>query len=860
MPDTQKNLAYLKGRDPTENIVGVHPEFDDGATYMRVYFRDGNRVDYDDFRFYPFFFANETAARIVYECSIDVKIKPIDGTNKYDYLVVGPEWSDAQQVLNLIYTRLDYPEPELDEDGNPDYNHMLIEEVYTPGSITTQFLMQTGKTFFKGMEFEDVYRMQLDIETYTEGGFPNAEREEDVITMVSLSDNRGWERVFHLDKQGISHPDGRACKNERDLLERLTQCIRDKDPDVIEGYNLYAFDLPYIRDRCELHGVYFGIGRNGEEPFFFESSRTFAERTIDYEMCSIPGRSIVDGYFQVLAFDVYARDMPSHTLKAAAKYFDVVPDGRTYVEGSKIPRMWRQDPQTLLDYALDDVRETRAVCEQLSGSTFYLTQMLPFAYQDADRYGTATTIEALMTREYLRKRQSIPEPDEGKQSSGGYTDIYVQGVVDRMVYADVSSLYPAIMLNYRCEPGPEKDPIELFYRCLQQLTNLRLEAKAELAETEEKIAKMKENMANIPDTMPNPDKSKIKKLEKKRDELDARQSSYKILINSFYGAMGFQLFAWNNISEADRVAETGQDILKHMIREIEKDGGTIIEVDTDGVIFSPINPETGKNEMGLPDDRDAEAQYVRDLTERMPKGIEIDWDGSFERALSYKKKNYALRSYEGKTKLKGGSIISRSMEKFGREFVSEVIEALLDKDIERVHEIYKQTRNMMVNSDWDVEDFQRTETLKDTYAEYQRKVKLGPGNGGYNRYARYEVAIKEMKRTGKEWEVGDRVSYYIANTGRRLSRMKSFRAAKHADRYDPENPDEYTEYYIKDRLERFTKKFAPFFDEFSFRQVFSTGGGLFGFDANNVSLQVQRVRPPLRNSLDDIDEVPEPVA
>lgn len=847
---------YLVGQDPTENIVGSHPVFDNDATYMRLYFRDGDTVNYDDFRLYPFFFANLEAVKIADNSSINASLTKLNGQNEYNYMVVCGEWSDYKQLLNEIYNRLGYPAPEVDEDGDLDYDHRKVEEIKTPGSITSQFFMQTGKTFFKGMAFKDVYRMQIDIETYTEGDFPNASREEDKITIISMSDNRGWEKVLHLKPDEISHKNGLACTSEKALLQELVEVVQLKDPDVIEMHNGFGFDLPYIMERCDLHDVPFAVGRDKSEPHTFETSRRFAERTIDYEMASINGRTVIDTWFQVMAYDVYARDMPSHTLKESAKYFDVVPEGRTYVEGSEIPRLWREEPQKLLDYALDDVRETRGVAEQLSGSTFYLTQMLPFSYQDADRYGTATIIEGLFIREYLRQRESVPEPSEGVQSSGGYTDLYMQGVIDRLVYADVASLYPAIMLNYRCEPGQKKDPINLFHRCLDKLTELRLDAKAEMNRLSDKIEKLEEQETDIPESMPNPNKAKIKRLKKERDELDARQSSYKIQINSFYGAMGFRMFAWNNIAEADRVAETGQDLLKLMIREIEKDGGTIIEVDTDGVIFSPIDPKTGKNEMGLADDREVEAQYVRDLTERMPEGIEIDHDGSFERMVSYKKKNYALKKYgSDDIKLKGGSIISRSMEPFGREFVSRVIDALMERDVQEIHDIYVETVQMIKTSDWDVEDFQRTETLKETPDEYEEKIRLGPGNGGYHRQARYEVAKKEMQRTGEPWEIGDRVSYYIAN-GRELRKLKTYQTAKHVDRYEG---DEHTEYYLRDRLEKFASKFTPFFDEFAFQQVFNAEVGLFGFDADMVEMKPQRVRPPLLNSTDDLQEIPEPV-
>jgi len=153
-------------------------------------------------------------------------------------------------------------------------------------------------------------------------------------------------------------------------------------------------------------------------------------------------------------------------------------------------------------YALDDVKETRALGEILSESPFYLSQVLPAPYHDVERLGTATVIENLFVREYLRKRQSIPTPDEGVQSTGGYTDIYMTGVIDRLIYADVSGLYPSIMLEYNCQPPEQKDPIHFFERALDELTDMRLEVKGDMRDLKDEYKKAKNNVQDSGMAMP----------------------------------------------------------------------------------------------------------------------------------------------------------------------------------------------------------------------------------------------------------------------------------------------------------------------------------------------------------------------
>jgi DNA polymerase elongation subunit (family B) len=518
----------------------------------------------------------------------------------------------------------------------------------------------------------------------------------------------------------------------------------------------------------------------------------FAERSVDFPALDIAGRHVIDTYFQVMSYDVFKRDLPAYGLKAAAQYFGFAPEGRTYVDGADIPRVWDEDPQRLLAYALDDVIETERLSRHLSGSTFYLTQMVPMPYDQCARTGPASKIEALFVREYLRQRQALPKADWGSQVVGGYTDVFVTGVVGPVVYADVESLYPSIMLNYDVQPAG--DTLGLFPTLLRKLTDLRFETKGQMRETDD---------------------------AEQRGELDARQSAYKVVINSFYGNMGFGMAIFNDFAEADRVASTGQELLRRIIRTIRERGGTVVEVDTDGVLFVPPDDVRG----------DApERAFVAALSDAMPEGIRIGFDGRFQKMLSYKKKNYALLGYDGTMKFKGSSLVSRSSERFGRRFVRKAIRLLLDENIAGLHALYLHTRDAILAHDWKgVESFQRTETLKNSIAEYRADVEAGKRT----RAASYELAIARVEATGQPVTVGDRISYYITGSG---ANVTAFENAKLADAWDPADPDENTAYYLK-RLDEFAAKFAGFFEsDHDFRLVFSPED-LFGFDPAGITLQ-----------------------
>jgi len=783
----------LFGKDPMPRIVDVHPMMNRPSgepARVRLYQRteDFSDIIEHEERFFPFFFLSDFSliADRYRNGGVHTATK-LEGDNFYRYLLTFETWSDYWDAVRQVERRTD------SDESWPD-------EIYRVGSPAQQYLMQSGRTCLLDMTLDDLHRLQLDLEVYTEGGFPNAERPEDKIIIVALSDNRGWDELLHL-RDGV---------DEAALLQQTVDAIRERDPDVIEGHNIHSFDLSYILDRCEYNGVDFAIGRDGSVPRTYDSSMRFAERTVDYPAVDIVGRHVIDTYFQVMSFDVFSRDLPDYSLKTAARYFGLAPEERTYIEGVDISRAWREERETLLDYALDDVVETRRLAGHLSGSTFYLAQMLPMTYGSSARRGPAAKIESLFVREYLRRRHALPRSEWGSQSMGGYTDIFRTGVMGPVVYADVESLYPSIMLNYDVQPSG--DEIDLFPTLLGRLTDLRLETKEDMRSAED---------------------------EEVRSELDARQSSYKVLINSFYGVLGFSLSVFNDFEEADRVARTGQEILRELIDEIRNRGGTVIEVDTDGVLFVPPDGVRGE---------EAEVDFTVGLTEAMPEGIRVGFDGRYRKMLSYKKKNYALLTYDGDLKFKGSSLISRSNEPFGRRFVRRAIRRLLDHDVEGLHDLYVDTRDKIIDHDWEsVESFARTETLKDTLEDYEADVEAG----NRPRAATYELAKEKQERTGKPVKKGDRITYYITGDS---ATVTAFKHCSLAEDWTPDVPDENTAYYLK-RLDEFARKFEPFFTEEDFRLVFSPED-MFGFSADGIEIQSREHEPdhPAQNA--ETEEVP----
>ena len=770
------NNDLLFGKDKEQGIVGAYQLSD---THIRVFNRDNGKIRCHDELFFPFFFLSDSSILngFIPEDKEKFWLVKLGGTNYYQCLVIFRSWKNQKSAIDFINRRRLI---KADETQNSSVSYDSNSHVYNKGDAVTQYLLQSGKTLFKGMMFDDLYRIQLDIET----NFNPARRrsggsdDEEEIIIVSLSDSRGWELVLHSKNS-----------SEKNLLTEVVDLILKMDPDVIEGHNIFSFDLPYLQRRCERHNIPFKIGRNGTLPKTFPASIRFGERSIDYPFFDIPGRHVIDTLFLVQSYDVSKRSMQSYGLKAVAKHFGFASPDRTYVDYKDIASLWKNNHEKLLAYALDDVRETRALSSLLSGSNFYLSQMLPYTYAMTARIGQAAKIEVLLVREYLRLKQSIPKPNSGQQHSGGYTEVFLKGILGPIVYADVESLYPSIMLSYNI--CPKSDELRVFPGVLNDLKELRFKAKDK--SREEKELGHTSLAANF----------------------DAMQSSFKILINAMYGYLGFSSGIFNDFIEADKVTATGQSLAKKMIFDFEARGCKVIEVDTDGILFIPSADITTEFE---------ERKLVSEVSKLMPQGINIGFDGRFKKMISYMKKNYALLDYDNVMTLKGSSLTSRSGEKFGRDFVRRGFEMLLTEDIIGLHALFIEYKEKIQRHELDVSEFSKTETLRNSIEQYLEDVKSGKRSKSIT----YEIALKAGMKISK----GDRITFYVSGTG---VGNASWDKGKLASEWSKEKPDENTNFYLK-RLDEHCQKFLPFFKPQDYSMIFSSDT-LFSFSADGIELQ-----------------------
>lgn len=617
-----------------------------------------------------------------------------------------------------------------------------------PRPWESQYLLQRRVRLYAELPFGRLRRCQLDIEVSSpEGGFPDAARAGDRVLAIGLRQG-GVNRLLMLES-----PDDAA---EKRLLLEFGEALRQLDPDVIEGHNIFKFDLDYLRQRCRRHKVPCAWGRHGAKAVFRPSRLKIAERWLDFTRCDVPGRAVVDTYLLVQMHDVTAREMTGYGLKDAAIYFGITDETneRTYIAGDEIQRVFQEDRARFAAYLEDDLRETAGLADQLLPTYFEQTRTFPTLLQEATLRGATAKIDLLFLEEYYHARQACPAPPEIAPFEGGYTRSFREGVFRHVLHFDVASLYPSLLLHIA--RNPRNDTLGVFIPLLRRLREYRLRYK-QLARTAADPAE--------------------------RAEAHARQTSFKILINSFYGYLGFPGARFADGELAAEVTRRGRELLQTLIDAFTREGCVPLEADTDGIYLASE------------EHHDAPEVLLRRVAPVLPGGIELEYDGRYQAMFCYKAKNYAL--YDGeRITLRGSALRSRGIEPYLKRLSDELIRHLLGASSVSPLDTVADYRRRLPRRELPVAELARGESLSQSPESYERLM----AEGGKPRRAALEAALQLPVRP----RMGERVRYYI--TAKSKGRSADWQRARALALHDPEkfpyDPDHYLA-KIDDWLERY---------------------------------------------------------
>jgi DNA polymerase I len=707
----RSNDEWVFGWDPTPGIISVWAGRDGRAVMWR---REDDRVLRVQEAFRPWLFATtlddlthlgsalvSSSVALSVDTSL-ISYRTLDGpSGSYRYLLSARDGRFLEQALLRGATR---------RLGRRANGLGELPETYYQVGPVEQYLMQTGRVYFRGLAYEDLRRLQFDLETTALD--PHRGR----IFLIAVRDSRGFSAVLEAPRP----------EDEGRIIAELCELIRQRDPDILENHNLFSFDLQFLEYRAEALGVQLRLGRTGGPERMERREETLAigpeaRRRIRY---SVAGRELIDTLDAVRRYDFVVRDLPSHGLKDVARYFGIAAPERVYLEGAAIFDTYRRDPDLVRRYALDDVQEVDGLSRRLLGASFALASMAPRRYERLASAGPAMGIlEPMLVRAYLRAGVALPQqradqdPAQGPHE-GGAVYLFATGVAEHVVKADVASLYPSLMRSFRI--GPACDRLGALLGILDRLIDLRLWHKA--AARTAASGSLEANMH------------------------DATQAAMKILINAAYGYMGagsMALFA--DMRAADEVTRRGREVLAQVLDALRARGMALIEADTDGVYFA-VPPSWTEEQ---------ERELVAEIGAALPAGIRLEYEGRYRAMFSHEVKNYALLTYDGQLIVHGVALRSSRAEPFGERFLRQALSCTMTGDVIGAHNAYLQATEALRQRAFPAYDVAARVRLSKSPEAYQA-----------SRAAHTEQAYEALLRAGRtKWSPGERVRFYRALGG-----------------------------------------------------------------------------------------------
>ena len=455
----------------------------------------------------------------------------------------------------------------------------------------------------------------IDIEVASDDGFPHPEQANHPIISIAYRDNQS--NVFHV--WGMGNYDSakteldtdaliqyRKCNDEKDLIEKFLIFWQNNTPDIITGWNIRLFDIPYMINRT--------LKVCGEE-----TTKLYSPWKIyKYRQIGIKGKSMdayeIYGVSQMDYFDLfqkfgytygtqesYSLDHIAHTVLGERKL--------SYEEHGSLHTLYKNDYQKFIDYNIRDVD----LVDRIDKETGLMDLALVIAYKGGvnypDVFGTTGIWDSIIYR-YLNERQVIIPPSKAKRKDpypGGYVKEPRVGMSEWVTSFDLNSLYPNLIVQYNMSPETLVKGMRLEHGVDHYLQNPATSTEYAVAANgscyrKDKLGVLPEIIIGLYDerrttkdlmlkTQQENEKTPSADLKREINRLNNTQQAVKILLNSLYGALGNQYFRYYELEMAEGITLSGQlsirwaetAINQYMNKLLKSEDDYVIAIDTDSL-------------------------------------------------------------------------------------------------------------------------------------------------------------------------------------------------------------------------------------------------------------------------------------
>lgn len=495
--------------------------------------------------------------------------------------------------------------------GSSSWEYVAVDEMY-PGEVD--------------YDPKQVCVAYLDIETRVGPGKirPDLAREE--VTSIAFS-VAGKMHVFSCVEYDASSGtvDYKKCSDEEDLLTSFLEKWSHYPIDVLVGWNIDFFDLPYIINR--VNRVLGPDASKALSPWGILRSREGYDGNGNAQvMWTVVGITVVD-YMQAYKKFTH-KTQESYSLNYIC-HAELKEKKLDYSEYASLNELYKNDPQKFIDYNVRDV----TLMERLDAKLGLLDLIYTISYyckiNYADAFGTVKMWECLIHNELKSDGVVVPRKKSAVKASfeGGFVKEVQKGRHDWVASFDFDSLYPHLIMALNISPEtisgtvPRLSVDEILDgrldeyrdiigdRCVAGSCHLYSREKqgffpkimeklySERKSNRKKSGEYKKKYASSADPV---EKSKLDVMKTRYHNLQLAQ---KYMLNSGYGAMSNEHFLWFDMRMAESVTLSGQVAIQWVGRRVDEyvrkqtksERDTVVAIDTDSlyVRFSELVDAVG---------------------------------------------------------------------------------------------------------------------------------------------------------------------------------------------------------------------------------------------------------------------------
>ena len=500
--------------------------------------------------------------------------------------------------------------------GNNRYEYAMIAENHPEEMID--------------WKMEQICVANLDIEVGSENGFPEPRTASEPITAIAIkfSDEPTY-YVFGCGDYTKHRDDVQyiKCKDEYSLLKQFIALWQLKYPDVLTGWNVVGFDVPYLMNRMNRI-----IGEDESKkmsPWNYVSAyeETLYNRT--YQTYELAGVSVLD-YLRLYRKFSPNKSQENYRLDTIAQA-EEVGQKIAYDDYDGLHDLYKKNFQKFIEYNIRDVE----LVEKLNAKGRLIEMALTIAYDAKVNYNDVfmqVRMWDTICYNHLYHKKTVIPPKVPSKKSSAYEGAYVKdpqlGMFDWVASFDLNSLYPHLMMQYNISPDTIVEPKDYTPEMRQIISNgvsvekllnkqinlsklngVCLTPNGQFFKTDKQgfLPGILENMYNdrtvykkkMLDAKQNYENATTEDAKKEYGDLISRynnlQLTKKECLNSAYGALGSEYFRFFDIRQAEGITLAGQlsiqwierkfnEYLNRLLKTDNKD--FVIAIDTDSVYLN----------------------------------------------------------------------------------------------------------------------------------------------------------------------------------------------------------------------------------------------------------------------------------